>query len=153
MAGRKGHSIHRDWRFSAGWQLYFQVKVRQRRKISCGICSKNVYSLIQLTKYSQEKIVAEVRTVHKKSTSQDLLFLYLSDDPTGILFSFHSNFPSCFWNHHKLNKLLNKKSAIELKFAKSDEQKAKNCTVWREEKGIRGRPKGREKSVEKEKIA
>lgn len=35
-----------------------QIKVRQRRKISCGIRSKNVYPLIQLTKYSQEKIVA-----------------------------------------------------------------------------------------------
>ena len=153
MAGRKGHSIHRDWRFSAGWQLYFQVKVRQRRKISCGICSKNVYSLIQLTKYSQEKIVAEVRTVHKKSTSQDLLFSFFSGAWAGILFSFHSNFPSCFWNHHKLNKLLHKKSAIEPDFVKSFGQKAKNCTVWREEKGIRGRPKGREKRVGKDKIA
>ena len=52
-----------------------------------------------------------------------------------------------------MNKLLNKKTAIELKFAKSFGQKAKNCTVRREEKGIRGRPKGREKRVEKEKIA
>lgn len=52
-----------------------------------------------------------------------------------------------------MNKLLNKKSAIEPDFVKSDEQKAKNCTVRREEKGIRGRPKGREKRVEKNKIA
>ena len=152
MAGRKGHSIHRDWRFSAGWQLYFQVKVRQRRKISCGICSKNVYSLIQLTKYSQEKIVAEVRTVHKKSSIHEHLFLFYQI-PNREPFSFHSNFPTNFWNHHKLNKLLNKKSAIEPDFVKSFGQKAKNCTVWREEKGIRGRPMGREKRVEKEKIA
>ena len=52
-----------------------------------------------------------------------------------------------------MNKLLNKKTAIELKFAKSFGQKAKNCTVRREEKGIRGRPKGGEKRVEKDKIA
>ena len=52
-----------------------------------------------------------------------------------------------------MNRLLHKKSAIKLKFAKSDEQKAKNCTVLREEKGIRGRPKGREKRVGKDKIA
>ena len=51
-----------------------------------------------------------------------------------------------------MNKLLNKKTAIELKFAKSFGQKAKNCTVRREEKGIRGRPKGREKRVGKDKI-
>ena len=88
MAGRKGHSIHRDWRFSAGWQLYFQVKVRQRRKISCGICSKNVYSLIQLTKYSQEKIFAEVRTVHKKSTIHDQLFSFFSGAWAGNFFLF-----------------------------------------------------------------
>ena len=37
----------------------------------------------------------------------------------------------------RMHRQLNKKSAIELKFAKSDEQKAKNCTVRREEKGIR----------------
>ena len=52
-----------------------------------------------------------------------------------------------------MNKLLNKKTAIEPDFVKSDEQKAKNCTVRREEKGIRGRPKGREKRVGKDKIA
>ena len=52
-----------------------------------------------------------------------------------------------------MNKLLNKKTAIELKFAKSFGQKAKNCTVRREEKGIRGRPKGGEKRVERDKIA
>ena len=52
-----------------------------------------------------------------------------------------------------MNKQLHKKSAIELKFAKSDDQKAKNCTVRREGKGIRGRPKGGEKRVERDKIA
>ena len=52
-----------------------------------------------------------------------------------------------------MNKLLNKKTAIEPDFVKSFDQKAKNCTVRREEKGIRRRPKGREKRVGKDKIA
>ena len=52
-----------------------------------------------------------------------------------------------------MNKLSNKKTAIEPDFVKSFGQKAKNCTVRREEKGIRGRPKGRKKRVEKDKIA
>ena len=52
-----------------------------------------------------------------------------------------------------MNRLLHKKSAIEPDFVKSFDQKAKNCTVRREEKGIRGRPKGGEKRVEKDKIA
>ena len=49
-----------------------------------------------IPKHTKEKIVAEVRAVHKKSTIHDQLFLYLSDAPTGSLFSFHSNFPTNF---------------------------------------------------------
>ena len=39
-------------------------------------------------KHTQEKIVAEVRTVHKKSSIHDQLFLYLSDPQPGSFFHF-----------------------------------------------------------------
>ena len=152
MAGRKGHSIHRDWRFSAGWQLYFQVKVRQRRKISCGICSKKDQSPIWYINILRKKYLQRWGLFIKRAQFMISCF-FIYQIPNREPFSFHSNFRTNFWNHHKLNKLLNKKSAIEPDFVKSFDQKAKNCTVWREEKGIRGRPKGREKRVEKDKIA